>query len=1108
MPDTTEAHEASRSWLEQPVFARLTLNWETVLFALILLLAVFSRFYDLGTRVMSHDESLHTYYSWNLYRGAGFQHTPLMHGPLQFHLIALSYFLFGDGDFSARIPAALASVLTIAFLWAYRRYLGRTGALVAAALALISPYMLYYGRYTRNEALVAMFGVVMLWAMLRYLETGERRYLYWLTASLALHYTAKETAFIYQAQAMLFLGLWFVWRVVKRPWGSKANRARFTWALSGGLLFAVAGAAVGVVGKIAQPASATETAAPLQPTEAVSAGGGLAFSPALILIGLAGVLILTALVFLISGYTWERLRRDRAFSLILLMGTLVLPQLAPFPVRLIGWDPLDYSTTGMLHTAVFLVPLALLSIAIGLLWNRREWLVNAAIFYAIFTVFYTTVFTNGPGFFTGLVGSLGYWLEQQGVHRGSQPWYYYILVQVPVYEYLPALGTLLAGYLGLRQRPSTATAEAPETDEERAPALALFGFWAVTSLIAYTIAGEKMPWLTVHITLPFILCSGWALGRLIDRTDWRRVREGGWLAVLLMPVFLMGLSSAFGSLLGPNPPFQGKELAQLQATSTFLFAMLTAGLSAWGIARLLRDWDASQAYRLFTLAAFGILAFLTTRTAIQATYVNYDNATEYLVYAHSARGVKDVMAQVKEISRRTTNGLDIVVAYDDDVSWPFTWYLRNYRNQRYYGSNPDPSLRDAPIILVGDNNFGKIEPIVGKAYYRFDYIRMWWPNQDYFNLTWERIRNALTDPQMRQALFQIWLNRDYTKYGEITGKDMSLANWNPSDRMRLYIRKDVAAMIWDYGVTPTEAVVADPYEGKQAALEADAILQPADTSLNYPHDLDIAPDGTIYLADTRNHRILHLSPDGEVLHAWGSFGQSENGAPPLPGVFNEPWGIGLSPDGQFVYVADTWNHRIQKFTADGQFVTAWGYFGTGEAPDAFWGPRDVEVDTQGRVFVTDTGNKRIVVFDADGNFLTQFGTFGVAAGQFNEPVGLALDDQGHVYVADTWNQRVQVFRETEGVFVVAHQWEVFGWFGQSLDNKPYLDVDANGNVFVTDPEGYRVLQFDAEGNIVRYWGGYGAGPGQIGLAGAVAVDAQGGLWLSDAGNNRLMHFTP
>jgi sugar lactone lactonase YvrE len=160
------------------------------------------------------------------------------------------------------------------------------------------------------------------------------------------------------------------------------------------------------------------------------------------------------------------------------------------------------------------------------------------------------------------------------------------------------------------------------------------------------------------------------------------------------------------------------------------------------------------------------------------------------------------------------------------------------------------------------------------------------------------------------------------------------------------------------------------------------------------------------------------------------------------------------------------------------------------------------------VIVTDTGNKRIVIFDSDGNYLSQFGEEGFAPGQFYEPTGLALDAEGNLYVADTWNQRLQVFsKDTSGNYQTANSWDIYGWFGQSLDNKPYLAVDDEQNVFVTDPEGYRVLEFTGEGDIVRYWGDFSQGDDGFGLAGAITIDPMGGVWVSDAGNGRLMHFS-
>ena len=621
-----------------------------------------------------------------------------------------------------------------------------------------------------------------------------------------------------------------------------------------------------------------------------------------------------------------------------------------------------------------------------------------------------------------------------------------------------------------------------------------------------------MPWLTVHIALPMLLLSGWAIGALVDSMQWSFLREKrSWLVPALLLVFLPGLLAVLRSLLGATPPFMGQSLEQLAATSEFLIALAATAASGYGLIRLLQDWQPLQIRHLFALGFLAVLAVLTARTAFMASYINYDNATEYLVYAHSGPGDKLALAQIEDLSRHLTGGLDMEVAFDNDTTYPYWWYLRNFPNQRYYAANPTRDLRNAPAILVGENNFGKIEPIVGQAYYRFDYIRIWWPNQDYFGLTRERVLNALRDPNMREALFQVWLNRDYTKYSQVTGVDLTLDNWNPAGRMRLYLRKDVVSQLWDYGVGPAgEAVVADPYEGKQVTLNADVVYgsQGAEPGqFQNPRDLAIAPDGSIYVADTNNHRIQHLSADGEVLQVWGSFADASKGAAP-DGTFYEPWSVAVGPDGS-VYVADTWNHRIQKFSADGQFLTAWGFFGQGETPFALWGPRDIAIDANGMVYVTDTGNKRVVVYDPEGGYIAQFGTVGFEQGQFDEPVGISVDAEGRVYVADTWNQRVQVFEPAGmGAFTPVAVWDVVAWYGQSLDNKPSIAVDGSGNLYISDPEGYRLLRFNTNGDFVNFWGDYGAETATFNLPSGLAIDPAGGIWVADSGNHRIMHFMP
>ena len=188
----------------------------------------------------------------------------------------------------------------------------------------------------------------------------------------------------------------------------------------------------------------------------------------------------------------------------------------------------------------------------------------------------------------------------------------------------------------------------------------------------------------------------------------------------------------------------------------------------------------------------------------------------------------------------------------------------------------------------------------------------------------------------------------------------------------------------------------------------------------------------------------------------------------------------------------------------------WGYFGQGETPDAFYGPRGLAVDEDGQVYVADTGNKRIVVFTSNGEFVTQFGTYGFDVGEFDEPVAVALDANGNVYVTDTWNQRIQVFSpdETGTYYYPLRNWEVSAWYGTSLENKPFIAIDPAGYVYITDPESYRVLEFDLEGNPINIWGDYSASFDGFGLPSGIAVDNYGRVWVSDAGNHTILQFSP
>lgn len=112
-PAQTGPPAQSTSYFDRPLSSVITLNWELVLYGLILLLAIATRFYDLDARAFSHDGAQHAFWSHKLYDGDGYRHDPLMHGPFLFHVTAFSLFLLGDNDFAARAGLALFGVILV-----------------------------------------------------------------------------------------------------------------------------------------------------------------------------------------------------------------------------------------------------------------------------------------------------------------------------------------------------------------------------------------------------------------------------------------------------------------------------------------------------------------------------------------------------------------------------------------------------------------------------------------------------------------------------------------------------------------------------------------------------------------------------------------------------------------------------------------------------------------------------------------------------------------------------------------------------------------------------------------------------------------------------------
>ena len=683
--------------------------WELIAYTALLVAAAAMRLWDLGQRAVHHDESLHSFYSWQLAEGQGFRHDPLMHGPLQFELNAAIFFIFGDSDYTSRLLYAVAGTALVALPFFFRDRLGRLGALFTSVLLAFSPALLYFSRFSRNDILMAVWALGLVICMWRYIDEGKSRYVYFAAGLLALAFASKETSYLITALLGLFLVLWVIYRNVPR-----------------------------IVEKADLRIGQTKT---------VSAIGSLIAA---------------------SLSQWTSLsafRRPTAFLLLLI--TLTLPMWSAAigifqDTALLSWSNLTFvmedggsevgspSGGAILIASLIMIILMGASVAIGFLWNQNVWLIAAGIFYCIWALSYTTFFTNLGGVESGMWRGLGYWIAQQDVARGNQPWYYYFVI-TPLYEFLPlALAVAAALYYWVKRR---------------ADAFTLFLlYWCGMTLLLFTIASEKMPWLLVNITLPLIVLGGKFLGDLASGFDWRRAASLEGILVILSVPALMGAIYML-ALAGTGGDSNGIAVASVSGASVMALAALGIFVA--------RRIGIAQTAKIATIPAVVVLLLLTVRASTTAAYSHGDVPVEMLVYTQTSPDIRLLADEFRRADGYDgeDNGISIDVDDTSGFTWPWAWYLRD--SSRYHASYRKIDIEaaagrspTAEALLVHSGNQEEASPLLQGIYTDGQRIRhrWWFPEHTYRNLTFGSFMSGLVDREAWRSVTDYWLFREGVRH--------------------------------------------------------------------------------------------------------------------------------------------------------------------------------------------------------------------------------------------------------------------------------------------------------------------------------------------------------
>ncbi len=1045
---------ALRDGSRERVSELATRYWEVAAYGFLFISAAILRFYNLGARAIHHDESLHAFYSAGFARGlsnvftfgtdnwsTNYNHVPFMHGPFQFIGSGFVMWIFGTGDYQARIMAATMGTGMVLMPWLLRKQLGTAGALASAAFIAFSPTLLYYSRFTREDIYAAFWTlgiVIFLW---RYLTSRDEKWLFLAAGFLAGLFLTKETS------------------------------------------AATVGAFLGFLDYLVAVHLADQMRAKSKSTSDIEYGVntvGLLFAAPFI------ILLWPLIADWRKKYDLEEM--PAAGVALLVLGTLAAPMYAAFVQLPLGdkWglrsgNP-DLHVAEAEKTLAYATVIVLIgaSAVIGVLLRPRTWLIAAGAFWVPVVLLSTTFFTNPPGFMSVIWGSFDYWISQQDVARGNQPIYYYFIT-IPVYEFLP-LGLSIAamlyyGIAGNVRRAGIVGAMAlaiiaslalpPGMEILRAPIMhvwipfliVLAGvmtlpmdsfnrfliFWLVIMSFALTVASEKMPWLNVHIALPLAILAGKFFGDALQTLD---IREDLPKLERFAPFLYAGAASALAifvfTMVGPW---------QRASIGAWALVVVAAVAVYWAF----NAYSRRAALLVSMVGAVAALSVFTVRTGELAAWGHPDNPfvgqpgdvatrdygevpTELLVYTQTSGDIPELRNRIADYARETGLGYDQPIVVDDGndgLTWPWAWYLRDYTAVSYQKYTADYNPPAGAILLVSQANATNVNPLGYKPGIRYHH-RRWFQEENRGHGTDETYTTHdffadLFSPHQLNYWLNFWITRDHpaAQPGSVDG---------------------VAFFPGEGSIEPDAPTVRT--EGTQIVIGGRGF---AKGQFEEPADVALDAEGNLYVADTVNDRIQKYDANGVFLAYAGGFGSDVK--------MEQPWSMAVADDGT-VFVASTWDHTILKLDKDLKQIHKWGAGGQvteGDSdPFKLFGPRGITLAPNGNVLITDTGNSRVVEYTAGGDFVRQFGSVGTSGAplEFSEPVGIEVNAAGDIYISDFWNKRVVVLDNDLNLKATI---AVDAWGSQAVSERAYMALLGDGRLLVTDPTGGNILAFGSDG---------------------------------------------